>query len=66
MNREIHVRFWGGLEVKLLRSTRLYKQRNAIFRLGFLPGYLSGVSRSRSLPVACSHHASSGMSEVDR
>jgi len=23
MNREIHVRFWGGLEVKFLRSTRL-------------------------------------------
>jgi len=22
MNREIHVRFWGGLEVKFLRSTR--------------------------------------------
>jgi hypothetical protein len=25
MNREIHVRFWGGLEVKFLRSTRCGK-----------------------------------------
>ena len=24
MNREVHVRFCGGLEVKFLRSTRLY------------------------------------------
>ena len=26
MNREVHVRFWGVLEVKLLRSTRLCNQ----------------------------------------
>ena len=26
MNREVHVRFCGGLEVKFLRSTRLWDQ----------------------------------------
>jgi hypothetical protein len=27
MNREVHVRICGGLEVKFLRSTRLHKER---------------------------------------
>ena len=50
MNREIHVRFWGGLEVKFLRSTRLY-DFSWIWNLQISDPNLNNPSRTAPAPA---------------
>ena len=48
MNREIHVRICGGLEVKLLRSTRLTNRHFS----GMAKNLPAGAGRLSSVPCA--------------